>query len=599
MTDQGDWRLAGKGHAGPLRRYLPVVLTACIGCFLAIAGCYFTHKFERESRQEAFNQIAEDQIRAVQSKLESTFTILRSIRGLFLASIKVDRDEFQTFLKTQNLDASIQALEWIPRVPASDRLQNEEEARLEGHPEFRIWEHDEEGRSVAAGERDEFFPVYYVEPLSQNQAALGYDFGSNKLRLLALHRARDSGKINASARTTLIQEIGDQHGMLVIAPIYQNGRSVDTVDERREHLAGFAVGVLRIGDLIDTAIGVGTDSTPVASVRVFDKSAPKRSQLLYPKDSTATDPAEARPALYFSQAFDVGGRSWLVEVTPIPASKFSSVIWQPWAVLVVGLLFTGLLALHLALSANRTAQVEELVGQRTVELEKTANELARSNADLEQFAFVASHDLRAPLRGIENLAKWIEEDLDEVLVGETRSNMGLLRGRVKRLDKLLDDLLQFSRAGRAQEETSVVDTKSLLDEIIEISSVPNGIAISAKGDLPTFETTKTPLEQVLRNLIGNAVKHHDREDGKVEITTKDMGDRLLFTVSDDGPGIEPEFHEKVFKMFQTLRPRDEVEGSGMGLAIVRKLVERQGGEIHLHSAPSSRGATFQFDWKKT
>ena len=227
-----------------------------------------------------------------------------------------------------------------------------------------------------------------------------------------------------------------------------------------------------------------------------------------------------------------------------------------------------------------------------------AQELARSNTELEQFAYVASHDLKAPLRAIDTLSKWIEEDLKDLLTGEALENMELMRGRVQRLETLLDDLLAYSRAGRVSTEISEVDMEQSVRAVVELLGLPDGFTVRTSGVLPTFTTAQGPLEQVLRNLINNAVKHHDRSTGTVDVSVADLGDRYEITVADDGPGIPAELRKKAFQMFQTLRPRDESEGSGMGLALVRKLVEWQGGTIRLESGAGGRGAVFRFTWRK-
>lgn len=226
-------------------------------------------------------------------------------------------------------------------------------------------------------------------------------------------------------------------------------------------------------------------------------------------------------------------------------------------------------------------------------------ELERSNKELATYAHVASHDLKSPLRGIVQLANWIEEDLQSESFDTIPGHMELLRSRIRRMENLLDDLLAYSHAGRVRGGMVHVDMGRLARELFELQSPPPGLELVLVGDLPEFITLAAPLEQVLRNLFSNAIKHHDRPAGRIEVSCSATDDGFwAFVVTDDGPGIPPKYHERVFEMFQTLRPRDEVEGSGMGLALVKKIVETDGGTITIAS-DGVRGCSMRFTWPIT
>lgn len=237
--------------------------------------------------------------------------------------------------------------------------------------------------------------------------------------------------------------------------------------------------------------------------------------------------------------------------------------------------------------------------QAESQLRKTADALAESNRELEQFAYVASHDLKAPLRGIDNLSKWLMEDLGEGLQGENRENLHLLRGRVARMEKLLDDLLEYSRlpAKSGKNKAVRVSGWDMLQDVLSALPVPKGFTVDVREEFKEIEVLDMPLKQIFLNLVSNSIKHHDKPDGHIEISFEDEGDYYHFRVSDDGPGIPRQFHNKVFQMFQTLKPRDEVEGSGIGLALVEKIIMHHGGEITLIS-DANIGTTFLFTWKK-
>jgi PAS domain S-box-containing protein len=222
-------------------------------------------------------------------------------------------------------------------------------------------------------------------------------------------------------------------------------------------------------------------------------------------------------------------------------------------------------------------------------------QLKRSNRDLEDFAYIASHDLKTPLSGIKSAALWLEEDLHD-LSDESRKLLGLMRSRIDRMEKLLDDLLTYSRVGRTDTAISETNVAVIFGRIIEVLGPPGHINVRAEGELPVMVTASAQLEHVLRNLINNAIKHHDKQNGEVVLSGRRVGNFVEFVVRDDGPGILPQFHDKIFQLFQTLKRRDEVEGSGMGLALVKKLVEQQNSCITVHSQGNGTGAEFRFQW---
>ncbi|MBD0309217.1 MAG: PAS domain S-box protein, partial [Microcoleus sp. T1-bin1] len=249
-------------------------------------------------------------------------------------------------------------------------------------------------------------------------------------------------------------------------------------------------------------------------------------------------------------------------------------------------------------------QAEESLRLRAEELSwtaqmlaKTTNVLRKRNQELDQFAYVVSHDLKAPLRAIANLSSWIEEDLSDSMTEDTLHQMNLLRGRVHRMEGLIEGLLQYSRVGRIEVPSEMVKVEKLLAEIIDSLAPPSGFEVKVEPGMPTLVTEKLSLQQVFSNLISNAIKHNRAKSGHVKISVKDLDDFYEFSVADDGPGIAPQYHDKVFVIFQTLEARDKVENTGIGLSLVKKIVEGQGGTISLESA-EGEGATFRFTWPK-
>ena len=246
--------------------------------------------------------------------------------------------------------------------------------------------------------------------------------------------------------------------------------------------------------------------------------------------------------------------------------------------------------------AKLQARADELV-RLTAVLAQTNATLENRNQELEQFAYVASHDLKAPLRAIANLSAWMEEDLENLLPEENKHQMQLLRGRVMRMEALINGLLEYSRVGRTQVAIEPVSVQELLDEILDSLAPPPAFTIAIDPGMPTLTTRRMLLRQVFANLIGNAIKHHDRADGHITLSVQDLGEAYEFAVADDGPGISPAYHHKIFAIFQTLEARDTKESTGIGLSIGKKIIELEGGTIRVESQ-EGKGATFYFTWLK-
>ncbi len=241
-------------------------------------------------------------------------------------------------------------------------------------------------------------------------------------------------------------------------------------------------------------------------------------------------------------------------------------------------------------------KLSESLNSMSETLDKNFQELTKKNKELDQFAYVVSHDLKAPLRGIDNIAKWTIEDHDVELSPAVKKNIELIQGRTVRLENMINGLLEYARIGRIKKGQQKVDVNVLLNELVEVL-VPPSFNIKIDPDMPVFTTEKLRLEQVFSNLISNAVKYNDKDKGEIGIHFRELSDVYEFVVTDNGPGIHPDYHEKIFMIFQTLQERDAFESTGVGLAIVKKIIEEQKGSISVES-DTGEGSAFKFTWRK-
>ncbi|MCU0536916.1 MAG: PAS domain S-box protein [Hydrococcus sp. Prado102] len=241
--------------------------------------------------------------------------------------------------------------------------------------------------------------------------------------------------------------------------------------------------------------------------------------------------------------------------------------------------------------------------QLNATLEQTTAQLAERNQELDRFTHTVSHDLKAPLRAIANLSQWLYDDLDGQLDAENQRNLELLQQRVARMEALINGLLTYSRIGRTEVPSETVNVGELISEILDSLAPPPSFTISVAPQMPTIVTKRLLLSQVFSNLISNAIKYCDprsasagnRPDGRIEISAIQKGQYYEFSVADNGIGIAPEDRDRIFGIFQTLKERDTQESTGIGLSIVKKIIETEGGAITVESR-LGEGATFRFTW---
>jgi signal transduction histidine kinase len=224
--------------------------------------------------------------------------------------------------------------------------------------------------------------------------------------------------------------------------------------------------------------------------------------------------------------------------------------------------------------------------------------LRRQRDELDQFAHIVSHDLKAPLRGIDNVVTWIEEDHSFALPPKVNEYLDLIKGRIVRAENLLKGILTYARVSKEEKENEIVDLNLLLVEIQEDIPKKQGIELFIEPGLPVLFTQRIPLIQIFSNLIGNAYKYHNKKNGFIKVYHRDLGKFYEFSVEDDGPGIEKSYHEKIFVIFQTLQARDSFESTGIGLSIVKKILDDRGYKIKLMSE-TGRGSVFSFTWPKS
>ncbi|MCB9948231.1 MAG: CHASE domain-containing protein [Rhodospirillaceae bacterium] len=553
-------------------------------------GFLLVRSDSRSQAQITFDFRRAEITHAIEQRMAAYTEALLGGLGLLRASSDVTRDDWRRYVEALDLHRrypGIQGYGFAEWVTPDRRPQYEAAIRAQGFPDFTI---------RPEGERELYSSITYLEPFDErNRQAFGFDMYSQETRRAAMSLARDTGEVAISGKVRLVQEITSdvQAGFLMYVPFYGRDAAPATVEERRAASIGFVYSPFRVRDLMEGIMGPGL---PNVRLQIYDDGVVSPDGLMYDSEPGA---GPGNPAFESVTRLDVGQHAWMLRITSLP--PFEALLdWQKSAyVFFGGIAASVLLFWVLRTHVTMRARAEALAAGMTVALELRNEDLARSNAELEQFAYVASHDLRAPLRGIDHLAVWIEKDLGDKLDGEPKRNMAMLRNRIRRLDALLRDILDYSRAGRSEGKVETVNIRELVREAFDMVKTGDDFVLRVDAEPDMIAVKRTAIEQILINLFSNTIKHHDRSAGEIHVRMRDLGDRYEFLVADDGPGIPETLRERAFMMFQTLRPRDEVEGSGMGLAIIRKSIEHQGGTIDTADGLNGRGIAFRFTWPKS
>lgn len=562
---------------------------------LTVGAWYFSSQQVQQKTQAQFNFQAAQILELVQERMAKYEEALwAGVAALHMLEDDASRNDWKTFatsLKIEDRFPGINGIGVIHYVPPQ---------KLSA---YLVWQRQllPEYALHPAHTIPEYWPITYIEPETSNMKAVGLDMAHEHNRFTAAQKARDTGKATITGPITLVQDSRKTPGFLFYAPLYTSGPVPSTHGDQNNGFLGLVYAPFIMHKLMD---GTLENTNRQVNFSIHDGN-----QELYNELTPESEDYDRNPLFTTQMTIELYGRPWTFTVHSSQIFRAQHPQDQPFLILIGGLLIdTLLLFIFIILvrsnerAVNYANEVTEDLKLRQEDLERAKkslkasnNELLEANKELDQFAFVASHDLKAPLRGISQLAQWITDDLKDKVTPDTSDYLALLQSRVSRLERLLDDLLIYSRVGRKEGQPELFCVSERVKEIFELLSPPDGFKLICDNEVGNINTLATPLELILRNLIGNALKHHDQSHGVVTVSVKMMEDCYQFKVEDDGPGIPEEYHSKVFDLFHTLKPRDLVEGSGLGLSVIKKILDNYMCRYHIESN-GIRGYCFTFTW---
>lgn len=564
---------------------------------LTLTAWQVTLKQSHQKSKVQFQHQAKQLVALVQERMEKYEEALwAGVSALHMLDRPASRADWKVFADELRIESrfpginGIGVIHYVPeeKVPTYLSWQREAMATYAMHP-------------TRSGK--EYWPITYIEPQQDNLKAVGLDMAHETNRYSAAQRAKSSGQASITGPIVLVQDSQRTPGFLFYVPWYRQGMETNQYGESGGDFQGLVYAPFVVYKLMD---GTLDRSTRLVNFSIYDGDTELYSEL-----NDRNRHYDADPTFSEQISLDLYGRTWVFHVQSSLLFKEQQSLSQPALILVFGLVVDVLLLVIFLMLSREKERAQQYADQVThdlqlrtqtlekvtADLEKRNHALEEANHELDQFAYVASHDLKAPLRGISQLVTWTIDDLKPHLTEQTEQYAALLQNRVSRLERLLDDLLLYSRVGRKQWSLDLFHVGNKIEEIFELLSPPPGINLEYDDQLGEISTLVTPLEMVLRNLMGNAIKHHDKAKGLIRVTATEIDDRYVFTVQDDGPGIPEAYQEKVFELFHTLQPRDKVEGSGLGLSIIKKTLDLYGCDYRLENN-LEQGCTFRFSWPK-
>ncbi|RPE66433.1 histidine kinase/DNA gyrase B/HSP90-like ATPase [Pacificibacter maritimus] len=465
-----------------------------------------------------------------------------------------------------------------------DQLETYLARQRETYPSFDVFPKHEHA---------DLFPITYIEPVSINAPAIGLDIAHETNRYKAATLARETGQAQITGPIILVQDSAKTPGFLFYTPFYALGREF-APNVGDNDFIGLVYAPFIFHKLI---AGTLEKSNRQLYFRVRDGDQTLYSEM----DDHHTD-LQKDDIFTKSVELNLYGRTWVFDIWAGPEFRKNMSSNNPLVILLSGILIEIILFILFILLSRSNIRALSFAEMVSDELRQKANELGRSNADLEKFAYITSHDLKTPLRGMADLTEYVEEDLSTYLNSpdanpDVAFNLDRMRTQIQRMENLIKGILAYSGVDKNNTTNETVDLNVLVRRIqVDLSLTPRQVQIV--NPLPILETNQTRLTQVMTNLIGNAAKYHcDIENAEILISSQDLGDMVQIIVSDNGPGIDRRFHSKVFEPFQSLQSKDKIESTGIGLSIVKRTVEFYGGNLRIDS-DLGRGTSMIFTWPK-
>ena len=615
--------------------YIPVTAVVCVGVVLSIIIFAVTRQWEQRRITSELERTARTQVSLFKEQTGLHELELKSTGAFFAGSIEVERAEFSTFVNVfLRVHTDMQALAWAPRVKKSDAANYVDAAVRDGLSDFQITERRADGQPVKVASRDEYFPIFYIEPFKTNASMMGFDVASNAQILEALKRSRRSGRQTVTPKLELLPQRTEDPALLIVQPLYYRDAPTDTEQARVANLQGFAVGIFHVGEILEASLAILAEAQ--IDLFVYDQTAPRSERFMYghvsrpeQKDELAEIwQADIEKGLYYSETFAVADRRWRIVCVPTPDYIEARKTAQPWWNLSGGLFVTAVVGSYLMSLVRRGEHVDQLVKQQTANLEQEVAERKRTeeqlrdltstlesrNKELRTYTTIVRHDLGNQLLSInafnsvlaksckklgrlldtQKLQYDVREQVFSVLKDEIARTTDHIKVGTGQMSSLLEGLKRLGEVGYVELQIEPLDMNRLIRQLtgtMKAEITNRGASVGAE-ELPACFGDTGQVNQVFSNLLNNALKYLDPgRKGQIRIWGRVEDGHSIYCVEDNGIGIAPQEQSRVFEAFHCADPGNPASGEGLGLSIVVRILERLNGKIELQSEPG-KGSAF-------
>jgi len=557
-----------------------------IGLLLASSIYFLTKNHINTTHEQEFGHLLKQQVELIQKEVDINIDILESLGSLFKTNNNISREQFKKFVKRPlGKHKSLKALEWIPEIKHNERKKYEDIASKELNINYKIRRKLTSGEMIVQNKKNNYYPVYYIEPLAGNEMALGFDLSSDETRSKSLYKSRTSKKIVSTARIKLVQEKENRFGILLYLPVWESSKE--------DNLKGFVLAAFRISDIIDTALSTVKYTNKLVDFWITDTSNNAVTQFLYTNTDADTKPLKTGKL----ETIHIEGRTWTLFAQPSLLLKQQNHNLLPFLASLLSLIIFYLIAYILKNNINKTEELKQLIYMKTNDLEIVNNNLKqqvkqgieesrKKDEFLAQQAKLAAmgemmgniaHQWRQPLNilGALNLKAQtfieIHGHLSENNYSKISENIEL---QLSYMSKTIDDFRNFFKSDKVKKDFNILEYVNKSLDILTTQFNCLNIVLEVKGDDFITYGLENEFQQVILNIVNNAkdaITENDIKNGKIEIKTEKIGNNGIISIQDNAGGISDDAINRIFEPYYTTKEKSK--GTGIGLYMSKIIIE--------------------------